>query len=562
MIKNIGFLIVTLLLYLTQAQAGYTQVVPATLINTNTPTSAQTTNFACTTDYERTLQQDAVNALGPGKDIINGIFTNVNTILSSIGQTMFNNIATNKDYKIAVATAVFLYVLVYGILISFNMASFQTAEVTSRLIKIAIVLACLSPNAWALFNYFFATPLLNIINGMITSFSTAANVNGGTAAISNAMGTATGTGANATVTPTLNPIAMTMLMGPMTLMYSLTFVVMIVTLLCTGFFGWVYAFFLIWGLIEFTTMIIAAIVTYIKAMIALTFLFSLAPIFFAFLLFERTRQIFKGWLNQVLGFAIQPILLFAFLGFYGQMLLEVLQDVMFVPGVLYCKRKFVSLGIVDIYWWRPVIGNATGDGDYNPAGPAPVHIESILLALATFTLGKNMEGFLKSIGETFTGGSGNAELRGSQVGRTISNHIPFVQGRGPGGVIVDSAGWAGDKIQQTWNNRNSQKRADTTRNTTSHEYADADSKGKNSNRGGGNTNRQGTNRQVNNTSGDYDNSSSQSQNRQSQAHFFSDAGGSDDKGANNGNTETTVQQAKNEQNNTKKSGDSGNNDKG
>lgn len=55
------------------------------------------------------------------------------------------------------------------------------------------------------------------------------------------------------------------------------------------------------------------LMTYAMAIVALNFVMMFAPLFFAFALFERTADLFRGWLASLISYVIQPIIVLAFI---------------------------------------------------------------------------------------------------------------------------------------------------------------------------------------------------------------------------------------------------------
>lgn len=58
-----------------------------------------------------------------------------------------------------------------------------------------------------------------------------------------------------------------------------------------------------------------AIIGYLKALLGITFLFTLAPIFISFALFKQTQEYFEAWLRHLAGFTLQMLTVFTFLMF-------------------------------------------------------------------------------------------------------------------------------------------------------------------------------------------------------------------------------------------------------
>jgi len=198
---------------------------------------------------------------GAGVDIINGIFAAVDAIMGGIAERFYRAVVQNPDYQAAVNSLIVLYVAIYGIMLLFNLASHKTGEVIGRLFKIAIVWAIMI-NGWGFFNQFIGTPILSSMNQIINNFNTAAGFNAGADSVDT----------NANTFGSLNPLSVSVLAGPMTLIFSMRFVVAILALLSTGPFGWFFVLVILWSMLEFILMLIGAIITYIKSIVGLLFL--------------------------------------------------------------------------------------------------------------------------------------------------------------------------------------------------------------------------------------------------------------------------------------------------
>lgn len=421
---------------------------------------------SCATDLEPNLITDAQNG-GTGTagfDIVNAVFQTINDIMASMEATFYNNLIGQATYQNAINALVILYVTIYGILILFNMAPARAGEVVGRLFKIGILWFLVGANGWMNFQECVSDPVINTINALITQFSAAGE---GGAGITDAISTGTGQcGSGVAGTPAggaLSSAAMKALFGPMTLIFSTTFAVVLIALLSTPV-GWFMAMVIIWGVVEFFFMLLGAVLTYIKGLVGLAFLFALAPIFLAFILFAKTKQIFFGWVNQLVGFFLTPVLLFAFLGFYSNLLLAILQSTLFptpamnptVGQVNYCWVTFFKWAIFDFKWWRPVdeyIDPASGATNHEPnscanlcdnggdwEGPPPIGIVEVLYFLLLTHLGKNLSHFIEQIAKDISGGSTPGVVRSDTVGRWFSN--AFLGGRGPGGIARSFMGGA------------------------------------------------------------------------------------------------------------------------
>lgn len=111
---------------------------------------------------------------------------------------------------------------------------------------------------------------------------------------------------------------------------------------------------------------------YIIALIAVTIMIFMGPIFIPMALFEQTKQYFDGWLRTVLGFALQPAIIVAFIA----LMMSVFD------GIVYNGCEFTPSSLSDgkPYW--------TMDDSSTKSGNCP---KSFGFLLANLSSGKFME---------------------------------------------------------------------------------------------------------------------------------------------------------------------------
>ena len=156
-----------------------------------------------------------------------------------------------------------------------------------------------------------------------------------------------------------------------------------------------------------------------------------------------------GWVNQVLAFALQPVLLFAFLGFYSMLIDGALSQMLFSPTAPdFCWVTWMGVvgDLLDLHWWRPKPVGGTAGGDWT--GAPPIAMADILYFLLLTHLAKNFIKFIETLTQTISGGSAPGVVSGGAVGGAISNQ--FFGGRGMGAVLYDgvtgAGGWAKNKM--------------------------------------------------------------------------------------------------------------------
>lgn len=79
-----------------------------------------------------------------------------------------------------------------------------------------------------------------------------------------------------------------------------------------------------------------AVLTYLTSLIALIFLCMISPLIIPLCLFKSTKQIFEAWLQMVMGFILQPAVLFAYITF----MVHVLEIIL--GSSLYQQYKMLS----------------------------------------------------------------------------------------------------------------------------------------------------------------------------------------------------------------------------
>ncbi len=93
--------------------------------------------------------------------------------------------------------------------------------------------------------------------------------------------------------------------------------------------AFVFAFFLI-------TLTLRALHIFLMSMTSVIILMYVSPITISLSLFERTKGIFNGWWKQMLGFTLQPMILFAYLGILITLFDQVIigKDITFTPQTI------------------------------------------------------------------------------------------------------------------------------------------------------------------------------------------------------------------------------------
>ncbi|MBT5827631.1 MAG: hypothetical protein HOH73_01990 [Alphaproteobacteria bacterium] len=118
-------------------------------------------------------------------------------------------------------------------------------------------------------------------------------------------------------------------------------------------FGWLLILALYYAFWVFTFSMIKLTVIFIIITMLMTILLSMAPIFLIFSLFKYTREnYFEPWLKALIGAAIQPMMLFVFVGIFLTMVTHFMYEMLYYDV---CWQTVVDLVIFSIEYF--VIGD-------------------------------------------------------------------------------------------------------------------------------------------------------------------------------------------------------------
>ncbi len=331
---------------------------------------------------------------------LDGILTDivdlVQAALFGVMELVFLGIVLSPGYQNAVGAASILFIAFYGVSFIFGFVPANFSQLLIRLLKIGIVLGLMTPAGWTMFSetmvcvfgpsfalsgIFAGCPITTVdwlINQMILLGSPGF---GGLNHFS-----------------ILEPI--------MIQVFSPKMFIMVIGSLTTGPFGPIMAMALLWSVFNLFMMVLKALEIYLLSLILRTLLLAMAPIFFAFMFFDRTKHIFMGYINQLVSFSLQPVLLFAFLAFFVTILESAILAIM-APGVVeLCYTKMEHLGKMpyDVQHWRFKVNGEIYEGEWTyegpvgvPGPPFPINILDILVFLVLCHIGAKMSNIVVEV---------------------------------------------------------------------------------------------------------------------------------------------------------------------
>ena len=384
--------------------------------------------------------------------MIESVLSRVQSMADLLAEKFYTNLVGKVEFKQAVSAAAVLYIVIYGVLIMLGMIPATGGDVIMRLIKLGIIWACLI-SGWSFFYEYFGKAFAEGVNDVVSLFSSASQ--GVPYASINASG-------NMTALP-LAPF-----FAPLGYMFSYKWFIMMAAVIFTGLFGIVIVGLLVVCMLMFMWTVVGALVTYAKAIVGLKLMLGLAPIFIALKMFNRTEEHFRAWVNQLLTFFLQPMLLFSFLALFMNLISQSIGSI--IDRTEYCFVPWVSIpGYTEKWkWFRAAtcpsktssgatVTNCTPDnleaysGSWNMEGPFegiatapnfPIDVtEVILLAIFCFLCYQYTQ-MVARIAQDLSGGIANSTVSGAEVSQ-------FLRGKLFGGGLGDSAASAGRRFSGT-----------------------------------------------------------------------------------------------------------------
>lgn len=298
--------------------------------------SALANSITCTSD-------DALKAsMSAGGGIVSAIMQTIVTLLNTTSKTLYNSVIGNSEFQAARNAVILLAITIYGAMLIFGIANFRPGEIVGILFKIGLIMMLTTGDAWHFFNEFIGDFFFGTMMDLVEVFM------GQTA------GAASSGYAGQADMATRLEAPLSVLNWPMARILSTQFFVTILGVFAIPTYGIILGLLMIWGGFNMLMALLGALFTYIKCIVGLWFLFALSPIFFLLLLFSRTRNLFEGWINMVVSFTLQPILLFAFLALFITITTVSLGDLM-TTNWCWVDVEGLTEGMSDSWkFWRPV----------------------------------------------------------------------------------------------------------------------------------------------------------------------------------------------------------------
>lgn len=317
----------------TMAMAQSAPAAPAASPANDNPEQMDCTNF------EERKEEVFGGSTDDGEGgLLSEIYRYIKDIVGSSTEKLFKTFTDSTAYRSAVAGALTLVVAFYGIGFTIGVVQASFGQVLIRLFKIGIIATLISPSGWQFFSDYMVKFFMDGTDELVTGVV--------------AIGTGTAPPPDATPFYQFDKLA-EFIIEPQTL------VAIMGSLFAGGPYGFAVGGIMIMAFWGFVKLLIGALQTYAIAFVARSLLLGLAPVFFVFLLFDKTKNLFMSWVNALLNTALQPILLFTFLAFF-MVLIETASQEMLSTEFCWSTYRNVNGTPGQAAMWRPT------DEDGNP----------------------------------------------------------------------------------------------------------------------------------------------------------------------------------------------------
>lgn len=197
----------------------------------------------------------------------------------------FSNLAGNAQYLQYIRILLLLYIIIYGLAFLLGYVQISQKDLIIRTLKLGLVLTLINKEGYSfLYDNFFRL----FIDGPDTLICK-----------SNFVGNCTP--GKATFGFIDSPFAILFFNGPTWLK--------LIALAITSPLGTILILLLLVGIFYFIVGVMTAVVSYLMCILAISVLILISPIFIPFILFDKTKTLFRKWLDLLVRYSLEPVLL-------------------------------------------------------------------------------------------------------------------------------------------------------------------------------------------------------------------------------------------------------------
>jgi type IV secretory pathway VirB6-like protein len=272
-------------------------------------------SYKVTYALDQTGFVDIINAMiGPIKEFLQGEMQPDGKRDGGLTKDVYEALTDDVGFINFLRALLVLSVVLYGFTYMLGLARITSKELFEYAFKMMLIIMLISENSWEFFYEYLFTVFIEGTENLIEI------VSGNFLSLTNDSALDLGAGAdNPTVETTEGGQVFTFdfLNQTMQRYFSEDAAIRIEALLFSSLLGFFLAMLIYAGIFIFVVAMLKAVILYIISVIMVSLMLFMAPIFFAFLLFSLTRDLFDNWIRNLISYAIQPLMLFTVLAIFN-----------------------------------------------------------------------------------------------------------------------------------------------------------------------------------------------------------------------------------------------------
>ncbi len=250
-------------------------------------------------------------------------------------QRFYVAVITDNAYQTIVKLCFTLMIMFYGMYYLMGMADLTHGELVKRIIKISFIYLMIGSDGWKYYNMFFVKFFKQGVDYIVFAVAGAFDQ-------------------SASLTEAFvkgdfydKSVLFSGVDKNLSLLFSDPVSCKIWGLFFVSFFGWLYVFIIYSSVLTYIFSVANALLLYLTAQFFLSLLLAFGPIFFVLLIFEKTKEMFNKWMNNLISFALEQVFLLTCLSLFNVLVYNIIK---FILSYRVCWKPVWEINL-------PLLGN-------------------------------------------------------------------------------------------------------------------------------------------------------------------------------------------------------------
>ncbi|MDD2840304.1 MAG: type IV secretion system protein [Rickettsiales bacterium] len=231
-------------------------------------------------------------------------------------QRFYVAVITDNAYQIIVKLCFTLMIMFYGMYYMMGMADLTHGELVKRIIKIGFIYLMIGEEGWKYYNMYFVKFFKQGVDYVVFAVAGAFDQ-------SSSLTEAFVKGDFYDKSVLFSGVDKNL-----SLLFSDPVSYKIWGLFFVSFFGWLYVFIIYSSIFTYIFSVANALLLYLTAQFFLSLLLAFGPIFFILLIFEKTKEMFNKWMNNLISFALEQIFLLTCLSLFNILVYNIIKFIL------------------------------------------------------------------------------------------------------------------------------------------------------------------------------------------------------------------------------------------